>query len=148
VHHRWRSLASFRSAASLFQVSPIPKIRIIPGTVGLDSWPCPELSLSLCGKSSASLPCTLHLPGEVTVASLNQNTPDGFFFHKYCLQNFTNGLPVMEANMAVQTQLPIMVRKSLWPTLAQNGMYLKDIAGDGVQPQSELWLRTYADQNR
>jgi len=52
----------------------------------------------------------------------------------------------MEANMAVQTQLPIMVRKSLWPTLAQNGMYLKDIAGDGVQPPSELCLRTYADQ--
>jgi hypothetical protein len=45
----------------------------------------------------------------------------------------------MEANMAVQTQLPIMVRKSLWPTLAQNGMYLKDIAGDGMQPQTELF---------
>lgn len=49
--------------------------------------------------------------------------------------------------MAVQTQLPIMVRKSLWPTLAQNGMYLKDIAGDGVQPPSELCLHTYADQS-
>ena len=38
--------------------------------------------------------------------------------------------------MAVQTQLPIMVRKSLWPTLARNGMYLKDIAGDGMHRAS------------
>ena len=40
--------------------------------------------------------------------------------------------------MAVQTQLPIMVRKSLWPTLAENGMYLKDIAGDGTRSLSDV----------
>ena len=52
----------------------------------------------------------------------------------------------MEANMAVQTQLPIMVRKSLWPTLAQNGMYLKDIAGDGMHPATDALLVKYGDQ--
>ena len=81
-HRLWRSLASFRTAASLFQVSPIPKIRIIPGTVSLGFLAFVPSCLSFRAKSSASLPCTLHCPGEVTVASLNQNTPDGFFFHQ------------------------------------------------------------------
>ena len=49
--------------------------------------------------------------------------------------------------MAVQTQLPIMVRKSLWPTLAQNGMYLKDIAGDGMHPPDDIRLQRDADQD-
>jgi len=36
---------------------------------------------------------------------------------------------------AAQKQLPIMVRKSVYfPTVAKNGMYLKDIPGDGEQP--------------
>jgi hypothetical protein len=54
----------------------------------------------------------------------------------------------MEANMAVQTQLPIMVRKSLWPTLAQNGMYLKDIPGDGVFSLHGVCLGLDAEQDR
>lgn len=66
----------------------------------------------------------------------------GVDFRPLCLQEFvlsgnstytttTHGLPSM-ANPVVQTQLPIMVRKSLRPSLAKNGMYLKDIAGDGT----------------
>ena len=90
------------------------------------------LSLSLPPVKSSVSPLHSAFPGELTEAFFAPKHSKSFNLLQTCLDDFTNGLPIMEANMAVQTQLPIMVRKSLWPTLAQNGMYLKDIPGDGT----------------
>jgi hypothetical protein len=55
------------------------------------------------------------------------------------------GLPIM-ANPAVFMQLPIMVRKSLYPDLDKDGMYIKEVPGDGTLPTPPRNLSQSTDQ--